>query len=53
MNSNVRERLKEFLVVWLEKLSRVGYQLRNADEIQQAFLDDLSKRLGELDDRIG
>lgn len=52
MNSNFRERLEEFLVWWLEKFSRVGYPPRDADELQHAFLDELGKRLYELDDRI-
>ena len=52
MNSNFRERVEEFLVWCLEKLSRVGYRSRDADELQQAFFDELGKKLDELDDRI-
>lgn len=52
MNSNFRERLKDFLVSWFEKLARVGYQSCDADELQQAFLDELGQRLCELDDRL-
>jgi hypothetical protein len=52
MKSDFRERLEEFLVWCLEKLSRVGYRSRDADELQQAFFDELGKKLDELDDRI-
>jgi len=52
MNSNFRERVEEFLVWCLEKLSRVGYRSRDADELQKAFFDEQGKRLDELDDRI-
>jgi len=52
MKSDFREKLEDFLMWCLEKLSRVGYRSREADELQQAFFDELGKELDELDDRI-
>lgn len=49
MNPNLRQGLEKFLAAWLEKLKRNGSHPRNPAEIQQAFLDDLEKCIGQFE----
>ena len=47
MNSDLREGLEKFLAWWLEL--KTASQPRNADELGQAFLDELGERIDQFD----
>lgn len=47
MNSDLREGLEKFLAWWLEL--KTASRPQNADELRQAFLDELGERIDEFD----
>lgn len=47
MNPDLKEGLEKFLVWWLELEPKS--QSRNADELRQAFLDELGERIDQFD----
>lgn len=47
MNPDLQQGLEKFLAWWLEL--ETANQPRNADELRQAFLDELGERIDEFD----
>lgn len=49
MNSDLREGLEKFLAWYLEQVKSNGSRPRQADELRQAFLDELGERIDQFD----
>lgn len=47
MNPDLREGLEKFLAWWLQL--ETGSRPHNADELRQAFLDELGERIDQFD----
>ena len=45
MNKNLAEALEEYLALWLEELFNNKTTYRDADEMQQAFWEDLDENV--------
>jgi hypothetical protein len=47
VNSDLRQGLEKFLAWWLQL--KTASQPRNADELRQAFLDELNEKIDQFD----
>ena len=49
MNPDLRKGLEKFLAWWLELRTGDGSRAPHADELRQAFLDELGERIDQFD----